>query len=1124
MKKTALSCAFLALISGVFFLTPDSISEAENVLKPENIEFAEEEEYDEERMKLKQAPWTAKDAARQQKLLSKYNHILNPSAKRAPGDVETFGTLKGGWYNRGPKNMPGAFKFAEMLDGTDTIYGVTHNHYTGEFNSKSYIFKGTIYNPKTGAMGDDFVRLTGHWPNRYNDLIAHKFSGKTRLIAGIESGPVYYSDNEGQDWTMAVGLPTEIKSVILNRQDGRVYATDGGKVYVSIDGAASFSLLQTIGTGGDAVLYSPRYSVQPNADKVYFAREGSFYELNTSKVSFTYKGTYSGAHGSSAFSVGGDSRKLYVTEGKRFWVSANGGASWTEKFPKGNWYSDRTGAMDAGMKIAVSPEDAQHVMGGYAQPVYSKDGLDSDNSTTSGWGNYQNGTSLSIPAYQNRIRFNYHPDFQAQHFFYNASGDLFSIGCTDGGMFMSYKVWEDHPTSTSYDNTGYASAHFINVNTLNTPCALIYRDNMFTGYKNPDHINFSTQDQGSQSIIDGTTGQMLDFYQSIGGDGPPINSVDGKWAWMWQREGGEVWAPAEVYDGSGNRRSIGSIKGAIQANNSVTFTKNTTVGWIRIYIDRDEPNKRMWLLSRRLDMAVANGAAVTAGTSINLNSNHQICAFTQATLNPDLVWFLQKGKVYKSTNRGASYDAGTTTPFSQTSNIQNIGGGWVSPVDNNWILFAGPSANGVSTILSKDGGVTWIDVTGDLPPGDDFQVGGMTGTPDGQYVFAGTDVGPFVFVVAEEKWYPMFGGEAAMFNTTAIEYVPSTKTVRFGTWGSGIWDFTIDDGTPSLTAGVVNSSNSTCDSLVFSWTTNIQNPVEVRLVKGSTIMETWSVADAQDKRLSWLVPDGYTTGSDYKFEIEGSGITAASNTFSISANGKQLGFAHMMVDFVDSEHSSARLASFTIDGDPNTFWHTEWSPNTPGFPHTIVYKMDTIAEWKSFSYLARQDGSSNGRVANYKIYGSADNVNWTELKSGTLANSAALQTIDFDQTMECEYIKFEALSEVSSAFYASMSEFSLWYVLDCAVVTNTDELVVPQETKIKSISRGRLLNVETNVAGEYTVRIIAMNGQLLHVQDVQLSVGENNIQLPAKLRNAKMVVVSLTNGNTNEHKNLFIRN
>ena len=41
--------------------------------------------------------------------------------------------------------------------------------------------------------------------------------------------------------------------------------------------------------------------------------------------------------------------------------------------------------------------------------------------------------------------------------------------------------------------------------------------------------------------------EVLDFYQSIGGDGPPINSHDGKYAWKWQRQGTKVYAPVKIY-------------------------------------------------------------------------------------------------------------------------------------------------------------------------------------------------------------------------------------------------------------------------------------------------------------------------------------------------------------------------------------------------------------------------------------------------------------------------------------------------------------------------------------------------------------------------------------------------
>lgn len=1007
--------------------------------KKPTIEAEHEEEFNQEEFDKKMSDWSPKEAKTHQFWLNKLQQYRTET--KGIEALESYGSLQGEWTNRGPNNMPGAFKFCEMLDGTDTIYCVSWNHYSGEYNSKSLIFKGTVYNPQTNSRGDDFEVINPDWPNRFSDLIAFKNNGQTRLIAGIENGPVYYSDDDGGSWNLPSGLPSLVSSTIMNRQDGKVYTTNGSVIYVSNDGGTSFTVLQSLSGSGDATLYSPRYDIQPNAEDVYLAREGSFYKLNASKTNFDFVGTYSGAHGDNKFSIAGDSRKLYVTEGSRYWASTNGGTSWVQKYPKGNWYGDRSGDMSAGFKLAVNPENPDHVMGGYAQPVFSMDGLDTDNSTNSGWGSYQNGTNLSASNYYNRIRFNYHPDFQSQQFFYNASDELFSAGSTDGGVFVSYKVWEDHPCDNcgAYDNSGFASAHFINIHTLGATCPLVYRDNLYTGYLDETHINFSTQDQGSQSIIPGTSGELLDFYQSIGGDGPPLGSADGLHVWKWDRRGKEVWAPGQMYDGNNNRRSVGATQGVINQNSSITFPDNTTVGWVKVHIDHDQPDTRMWLLTRDLYRATVNGGNIS-GSTVSKSSQHQVAAFAQAHNNPDEVYFLQEGKVYKSTNRGGAFDNGTNTPFAVTSNKQNIGEGWVLPTNDNWILFAGPSSNNVGAVLSTDGGATWTDVTGNLPYGDDFQVGGMVGTPDGQYVFAGTDLGPYVFVVATETWYPMYTGEAGMFNTTAIEYYEPTNTVRFGTWGAGIWDFAIDDNSPNLVLQSMNESYNKCDSLVVNWNTNLSTSGTINLQKNGATIETWNIADVSVERFAWLIPHDLAEGSNYSVVIQSDGLSNASVDFSIISAMNLYNQSNLTVDFVNSEYSAgARFATNTIDGDESTFWHTEWTPNNPAHPHEIIYKSSTSEEWVAFSYLSRQDGSQNGRIDGFELYGSNDGKQtWTLLKSGNFQNNESLQTIYLDQIITCDYIQLKTLSEVNGNNWASMSEFNLYTTESCAPDCNGD--------------------------------------------------------------------------------------
>jgi hypothetical protein len=744
----------------------------------------------------KNAEWTPEQAIRHQRILKRLSakaKTFNKTKtinKNGANNIYANGTLIGDWINRGPKNMPGAFKFAEMLDGTDIIYGVTHDYYGSEYNSKSYIFKGTVYNPLTGIGGDDFILLTANWPNRYKNLFAFNLNGTTRLVAQVENGPLYYSDDEGDSWTLSSGLPASTTSAIINRQDNHsIYVTDDIAVYKSVDHGVSFILLQNFGSSVNSSLYTPRYPNQPNANTIYLVRNGSFYTLNG--ATFVLTGTYSTEHNSSNYSIGGDSRKLYVTANRKYWVSSDQGANWTEKFPNGNLYGNTSEAMYPGKFLAVNPENEEIVLGGFTIPVVSVDGLDNVITNHTGWGRYQNGIYLPTADYYNKIRFNYHPDFQSTHFFYNSNGTLFSVRCSDGGIFISYKEWFDFPSSgVGPDNSGYANAHYININTLNTINPLIYRKNVFTGKNDPDHIIYSTQDQGSESIIPGTSGNVLDFYQIIGGDGPPLDSYDGDAVWKWERHGSIVYAPISMYNGS-TLRTVGQINSLLISNPSVNFTQSTNMGWVQTVIDHDQPGTNIWILSKKLDRASWNGTSIT-GHTINVGTN-QVAALAQGWLNPNKLFMLQDGKVFISNDRGNTFGAGISTPFSMVTNSYSngdIGSGVVLPNDDNWILFCGPSINNVGSILSKDGGNTWTDVTGSFPADSDAQTGGMVVTSDSKFVFAGTDIGPYAFDVATETWFSIAEG-IGFFNAMDVDYIESINTIRFGSWGSGILDFKI---------------------------------------------------------------------------------------------------------------------------------------------------------------------------------------------------------------------------------------------------------------------------------------------------------------------------------------------
>ena len=71
----------------------------------------------------------------------------------------------------------------------------------------------------------------------------------------------------------------------------------------------------------------------------------------------------------------------------------------------------------------------------------------------------------------------------------------------------------------------------------------------------------------------------------------------------------------------------------------------------------------------------------------------------------------------------------------------------------------------------------------------------------------------------------------------------------------------------------------------------------------------------------------------------------------------------------------------------------------------------------AFQYLPRQDGSPNGRIAQFEFYVSLDGVNWgTAVATGTLANVATEQEVGFAPKTG-QYIRLRALTSVAGQPY-----------------------------------------------------------------------------------------------------------
>ena len=69
----------------------------------------------------------------------------------------------------------------------------------------------------------------------------------------------------------------------------------------------------------------------------------------------------------------------------------------------------------------------------------------------------------------------------------------------------------------------------------------------------------------------------------------------------------------------------------------------------------------------------------------------------------------------------------------------------------------------------------------------------LCSTDDDALLFAATEVGPYVYSFLEQEWLLLSGVTAPDQTYWSCEYIPEIQTVRFGTYGRGIWDFVLND-------------------------------------------------------------------------------------------------------------------------------------------------------------------------------------------------------------------------------------------------------------------------------------------------------------------------------------------
>ena len=123
------------------------------------------------------------------------------------------------------------------------------------------------------------------------------------------------------------------------------------------------------------------------------------------------------------------------------------------------------------------------------------------------------------------------------------------------------------------------------------------------------------------------------------------------------------------------------------------------------------------------------------------------------------------------------------------------------------------------------------------------------------------------------------------------------------------------------------------------------------------------------------------------------------------------------------------LASNVLTG--NGIWHTAWNGSERNEQWIYLKINDDAPAYRvtGMTFLPRQDNSPNGVITSYKLLGSNDGNDWTEITEGTWAlNDRSLKTINFDESAQnYTYYKLQVVDAASnsSTKFASMAQIRL---------------------------------------------------------------------------------------------------
>ncbi len=636
------------------------------------------------------------------------------------------------WVERGSDNQAGRMHAARQSADGETLYAGS---------SLGGVWRGSPDGTAWEPIGDNLYG-GAHWVE-----VLEGEGGEDVVLAATDGGLVHRTEDGGETWEEPEGLgsPTGVRRM-LKIEDGSdlvfllTTSADGVKLYRSEDLGRSFSAVASLGSySGD--LWAPR----DGEATLYLATSGGALQRSDDLGdTWTTLGTFDAASTRAELvgSEAGAPRLWVVTEGAYLYRSDDAGLSWTSK----GILSDYWAALNA------SIDDPDLFAFGGVDLYATYDGGESFNAVNNWWEYYGDPTNLL------------HADMMGVEVQLGALGEEIWYVCTDGGLYES--------------RDGLITTQNLSLQGLRVSQ---YYDTL-TSSANPENVAAGAQDQGYQITNDVEQDDGLyEFSQAISGDYGHLTSSDGTHEIVYS-----------VYPGF----ILAQIGESTPTLAYLDFPAGESyVPWLPPIVADPEERTAFFFPATRLyryELSPRSGTATSAlwsEQSFSSDGYEYMSALAFSPLDPNRAYAATSyGRFFASGDKGVTW---TLSPSLVPDENWYYGQAIVASHNDPELVYVGGSGYGVPGVWrSTDGGATFAPWGEGLP---DTLVYSLCEAPDDSgRMLAGTETSVYLRGPDDASWTDITDGAAPITIYWSCEALSAENTVRFGTYGRGIWDYQLD--------------------------------------------------------------------------------------------------------------------------------------------------------------------------------------------------------------------------------------------------------------------------------------------------------------------------------------------